>query len=125
MDSLDIKNSLVLNPDDLPAPVKEILSRLEPGDKLTLTGAVVTLVENGEKVVHFSLNEGDSVSIKDPSLPPDAPAVTFEMGESEDEPAEAAPAAEEGDEGEGAEGEQEGGASVETLKAAAASPEPE
>ena len=124
MDSTDIKNSLVLNPDDLPAPVKEILSRLEPGDKLTLTGAVVTLVENGEKVVHFSLNEGDSVSIKDPSLPPDAPAVTFEMGESEDEP-EAAPAAEEGAEGEGAEGEQEGGASVETLKAAAASPEPE
>ena len=125
MDSLDIKNSIVLNPDDLPPQIKEIFSRLEPGDKLTITSAVVTLVENGEKVVHFALNEGDSVSIKDPSLPDDAPPVTFEMGE-DDEPAGETEDDEKGEgEGEPAEA-PEGGAAVEAIKSANAEPdEPE
>jgi hypothetical protein len=84
MDSTDILNALVLKSDDLPPPVKEILSRMEPGDKLEITAATVTLVENGEKVVHFALNEGDSITIKDPSNP-DAKPVTFEMGDDDEE----------------------------------------
>ena len=123
MDSTDIRNSLVLSPDDLPPQVKEILSRLEPGDKLTITSAVVTLVENGEKVVHFALNEGDSVSIKDPSLPDDAPPVTFEMGEA-DEPSGETEDEEKG-EGEGEPEAPEGGAAVEAIKSANAPDEEE
>jgi len=114
MDSTDIKNSLVLSASDLPDSVKEILSRMEPGDKLCGPGEPcafqVTLVENGEKVVHFALNDGDFLTIKDPSNP-DAAPIKFEMGEA-DEPA-AAEAAETSDEEKG-----EPSAAVDAIKAA-------
>lgn len=82
MDSTDIFNSLVLKPDDLPPEVKEILSRMQPGDKLQVTDAQFTLVENGEKVVTLAINDGDSLTISaDPSTPE---TVTFKMGDSEE-----------------------------------------
>ena len=68
-----------------------------------------TLVENGEKVVHLAINEGDSITIKDPSNP-DAEPVTFEMGEGDDEKREPT---DEDDEG------AEKSPSVETAKSAA------
>ena len=90
MDSLDIVNTLVLKQDDLPAPVKEIFSRMEVGDKVTFEKVVLTLTENGEKIVSLAINEGDSLTIKDPSNP-DAEPVTFELGEGDDEDAEPEP----------------------------------
>jgi hypothetical protein len=85
MDSTDIINSLVLRPDDLPPEAKEMLSRMQPGDKINITDGTFTLIENGEKVIHFGLNEGDSLTISaDPSSPQ---SVTFKMGDVNEESA--------------------------------------
>lgn len=84
MDSLDLQNMLVLRTDDLPPEVKEILSKVEIGDKVKISNGQFTLVENGEKNVSFAINTGDSLSIEDPTDPEAAP-VEFKMGEDDDE----------------------------------------
>lgn len=81
MDSTDIKNTLVLDPESLPAEFKEVLSRMQPGDKLRILDGTFTLIENGEKVVSLAINDGDSLTIKaDPS---ESETIKFKMGDSE------------------------------------------
>jgi hypothetical protein len=102
MDSLDIRNTLVLGADDLPPEVKELLSRLQPGDKVKVTDGTFTLVENGEKVVTLAINDGDGLTI---AADPGEESVSFKFGDTE-EPVTPGPGDEEG----------EKSASVETMK---------
>lgn len=74
---------LVLKTDDLPADVKELLSRLQPNDKVTIENATFHLVENGEKVVSFAIQDGDSITFKaDPNT---EQSVTVKMGDTEED----------------------------------------
>lgn len=87
MDSTDIKNKLVLDPETHP-DFAEAVSKLEPGDKVTLE-VEATLEEGGDKVIVLAVTDAEIT----PDETPEEEASEDETPEEDAAESEAEPAA--------------------------------